>query len=195
MAIANDAHTPRPSDTPPAPQAVVQTIAKASALLGVNPRTLYEWVEKPGFPGRVGSRGRADGHFPIAEIKAWRAGIEAESGRDGGTKAQTQKSQQIRGDLLEIKRIRELAELERETLGTLVDAAEVASFLQQTITTATAQLGELGDRIDAALPDRVGPKLRKVVRRVVRKVLRETLATIAELSRGDKDDEESGVDE
>lgn len=185
MTIANEA----PEKTA-GQAAIVQTIAKASALLGVNPRTLYEWAEKPGFPGRIGGRGRADGHFPIAEIKAWRAGIEAESGRGGTAKAETQKSQKIRGDLLEIKRIRELAELERETLGTLVDAAEVTSFLQQTITTATTQLGELGDRIDAALPDRIGPKLRKILRRVTRKVVRETLGTIAELLRGDRDEKE-----
>jgi hypothetical protein len=157
-------------------------------MLGVNYRTLYEWSEQPGFPGRMGQRGVSrSGYFPLAEIRAWRAGVAAAQGRSG-TQVEAKKAQAVRGELLDIRRIRELAELERDTLGTLVDAQQVTSFLQTTIATATAQLDELPDRIDAGLPDRLGPKARRVIRRTVRKVTREVLHTIAELVRGDRDE-------
>lgn len=134
----------------------------------------------------MGQRGvSSSGFFPIAEIKAWRDA--SDSGE--ASKSETKKAQAVRGELLDIRRIRELAELERDTLGTLVDAAQVTSFLQATIATATAQLDELPDRIDAGLPDRIGPKARKVIRRCVRNVTREVLHTIAELVRGDRDEE------
>jgi predicted DNA-binding transcriptional regulator AlpA len=169
----------------PSPAGVVAcTMAEAALLLGVSKRVFADWATEPAFPGKPGTTGKRDGYFPIAEIEAWRAsrfGADARSGAaDDGERA-------VRRQMLEIDRDRKLAELERDVLGTLIDAEETTRFIAFVVATAKGVLQELPDRVLARLPGKLPMKLRKLIRKVVLTVVRETLEHLTQLVKGDDD--------
>ena len=51
--------------------AVVSTRREAAKAFGVCERTITRWSRRANFPGRIGQRGRKNGHFPIQEITRW----------------------------------------------------------------------------------------------------------------------------
>lgn len=182
---AHEEATPAP---PSADQIIARTIGEAAQLLGVADRNLAKWMLDPAFPGKAGSPGRRDGYFPIAEIQAWRA---ARFGADGRSSGAEDDERPIRREILEIKRDRERAELERDVLGTLIDAEKYSLFAAQTAATAKAIGLELADRLIAALPP-MTERRRKITRKVANQVMRDVLEELARLVRDDdetKDDE------
>lgn len=166
---------------------VAKTKNEAAKLLKIHVRTLGEWLLEPGFPGKAGTTGKQDGHFPIAAIQRWHA---ARTGSDGRSTAIDEVELSTRREMLQIDRDRKLAELERDTLGTLIDAEEVTRFVTFVISNSKQVLQELPDRIIARLPGGMSPKARKVIRQVAAMVTRETLENLAQLIVGDADDKE-----
>lgn len=170
----------------PSPAGVVaRTMAEAAQLLDVSKRVFADWTKEPGFPGKPGTTGKRDGYFPIAEIQAWRVvrfGADARSGSDDSDR-------EVRKDILEIKRDRDLAEFE-QFLGTLVDAEQMALFICSRVATAKGVLQELPDRLLARLPSKMSPKLRKQIRKETLEVVREALEHLSELMKGDEDSKE-----
>lgn len=163
---------------------VARTMAEAAQLLGVSKRVFADWVTEPAFPGKPGTTGKRDGYFPITEIEAWRAvrfGADQRSGAtDDGERA-------VRREMLEIDRDRKLAELERDVLGTLIDAEETTRFIAFVVATAKGVLQELPDRVLARMPSKLSAKLKKLIRKVVLSVVRETLEHLTQLVKGDDD--------
>ena len=51
------------------PIAVVRR--EVAECFGVHLTTIVRWSQEPDFPGRVGSRGRRDGCFPLRDIGVW----------------------------------------------------------------------------------------------------------------------------
>lgn len=166
---------------------VARTKADAAQLLGVSVRVFSDWMTEPAFPGKAGSPGRRDGYFPIAEIESWRA---ARFGSDGRSGATDDGERAVRREMLEIDRDRKLAELERDILGTLIDAEETSRFIAFIVATARGILQELPDRLLGRMPSKMSAKLRKVVRKVTLAVVREALEQFAELLKGDTDAKE-----
>lgn len=163
---------------------VARTIVEAAQLLAVAPRNFANWIKEPGFPGKPGTTGKRDGYFPIAEIENWRAARFGSDGRSGST---DDGERAVRREMLEIDRDRKLAELERDVLGTLIDAEETTRFIAFVIATAKSVLQELPDRVLAGMPSKISAGLRKVIRKVVLSVVRETLEHLSQLIKGDDD--------
>lgn len=169
----------------PSPAGVVaRTTAEAAKLLDVSKRVFADWMTEPAFPGKPGSPGRRDGYFPIAEIEAWRAARFGSDSRSGST---DDGERAVRREMLEIDRDRKLAELERDVLGTLIDAEETTRFIEFVVATAKGVLQELPDRVLARMPSRLPAKLRRLIRKVVLSVARETLEHLTQLVKGDDD--------
>lgn len=177
----------REGSAPSSPAGVVaRTTAEAAKLLGISKRVFADWLTEPGFPGKAGKPGCRDGFFPIAEIEAWRASRFGSDGRSGSSAADDEE-RSIRRSKLAISRDRDLAEYERDVLGTLVDAEETSRFIAFVISTAKQVLQELPDQILARLPSKLSGRLRKVIRKVVMIVVRETLEHLSQLVAGDQD--------
>ncbi len=166
---------------------VATTRKEAAKLLGVSLRQFAEWMTEPGFPGRPGERGKKGGHFPIELIRAWHSGRFSPDGRG---KSIDSEEIQIRREMVSIDRDRKLAELERDTLGTLIDADEVTNFITFVISNSKQLLQELPDRILARLPSKTPLKAQRLIRRVTTEVTREVLESLAQLIAGDADEKE-----
>ena len=166
---------------------VAKTRKEAAKLLGVSLRTFSDWMLEPGFPGHAGKRGEKGGQFPIDQIRAWHAG---RVGTDGRSKSVDSEEVKIRREMVGIDRDRKLAELERDVLGTLIDADEVTNFVTFVISNSKQILQELPDRILARLPGKTPRVVQKVVRKVTTLVTREVLESLAQLITGDTDSKE-----
>lgn len=166
---------------------VATTRKEAAKLLGVSLRQFADWMLEPGFPGRPGAAGKKGGHFPIDQIRAWHAG---RFGADGRAKTIDSEDAKIRREIVGIDRDRKLAELERDTLGTLIDADEVTNFITFVISNSKQILQELPDRILARLPGNTTQKRQRVIRRVTSLVVREVLESLAQMIVGDADAKE-----
>lgn len=183
---------PQASSPEPSPAIVATTIAEAAGHLKVAPRTLAGWLTDSTFPGRAGSPGKGDGHFPIAEIQRWHLatfGVTARGGGEGDEAAAAAKrlKAQIDCDRAQI-------ELERE-LKTIGDVDAWEALARRIIAAARAQLEELPDRAAARLPAKLAADVRKTFRRVVEQSVADTLNTLAELIAGDTDETEDLADD
>lgn len=159
---------------------VCKTLHSAAVALGVSPNTLDKWQNDPTFPGKRGTKGQASGHYPIGEIKRWRAatkGGPSVDKQDVVAEARRRK-QQAEAALKEL-------EFERRA-GSLVDREQAESIYAATVSTARSLLEELPEVVSASLPPNK-PKLRRRVAALVRRhVLRVLDALAANL-----DDEDS----
>lgn len=168
---------------PPPAGVVARTIAEAAKLCDVSSRVFADWLKQPAFPGKPGSPGRRDGYFPIAEIEAWRV---VRFGADGRSGAVDDGEKAVRREILEIDRDRKRAELERDVLGSLIDAEQNSQFIAFICATAKGVLQELPDRLLAKFAG-MSEKRRRFIRRETRKVVREVLEIFAQLVKGDDD--------
>lgn len=162
---------------------VARTTAEAAKLCGVSKRVFADWMTEPGFPGKPGGPGRRDGYFPIGAIETWRA---ARFGADGRSGPVDDGERAIRREILEIDRDRKRAELERDVLGTLIDAEANTQFIAFLCATAKGVLQELPDRLLAKLPA-MSDKRRRIIRKETAAVIREVLEIFAQLVKGDDD--------
>lgn len=172
----------------PMPSHIATTREEAARALNVSVRTLADWLKDPTFPGRPGSPGRQDGFFPLAEIAAWkqsRFGGDGRSQADAGElAAKRARKLDLQNDLLQV-------EVEK-SLGSILDAEEMASFLERHIGVAKTILEQLADKVDTRLPAKLDAKTRAVIRAAVDETVTESFNAVSESMREDAkaDDQE-----
>lgn len=172
------------------PQAdvIATTREEAARALNVSVRTFADWMKETGFPGKPGSPGRQDGYFPLAEISEWRKarfGGDGRSGESGGKLAELRERKlQLEIDQLQI-------EFEK-ACGTILDAEDMAGFLERHVGVAKTVLEQLADKIDTRLPAKLEPKTRAIIRAAVEETVTEAFNAVAETMRENAaaDDEE-----
>ena len=160
-------------------------LARVLGMEGRDPvRVLQRMGTRPDFPGRPGSPGRRDGHFPVEEIRVWMAGIRsAVEEVDDAELAAINK----RVRLLELEEKEAAASLR---LQKLADVDDVGQFGEQVVNNAKAVLGAMEDEVVALLPAGVGVKVRQSVYRKVQQLRDTALDELARLVTGDDDDTE-----
>jgi len=164
---------------------VAKTRADAARLLGVDERTLSKWAADPTFPGKAGTAGQRNGHFPIGAIKRWRA---ATSGQ-GGETADADPAQRLRLRKLAAETARREVDLEVK-LGTLIDRDQAEATITSAIATARSLLEELPEQIADAIPASRA-KLRRFVARIVRRKVLQVLESLADCAtEGDDDNDD-----
>lgn len=162
---------------------ICTTRAEAARALGVDIRTLAEWLNDPSFPGKAGSPGRSDGNFPIGEIQTWRAAKFANA--TGGNEELTK----LRVEQLQTKVEREKLELSRE-LGTIIDAEDVRNLIEASINTAKSILDQLPEQILANLPGKLPKELKRQIRDLCTRKVHEAYEALEGMST-DEDEEEA----
>lgn len=168
---------------PAAPaEKVCTTRADAANEIGVNLRTLAEWLNDPTFPGKAGSPGRADSYFPIDQIRAWRAAKFGTAG--GGNDELTQ----LRAARLRTQVEREQLELARE-LGSIVDFDDVRNLLENGVATAKSILDQLPEQILANLPGKLDKAIKAKIRELIQTKLEQAYDILEGLSREDEEDQ------
>lgn len=168
-------------------RSVARTYAELAAGLGMSgrqpERILQRWAKREGFPGRPGDPGKANGHFPIDEIREWIAL------QGGGVSAGCDDEELVdvarRVKLLELEE-KEQAALER--LGRLADVDEVAQFARTVCANAKAVLGSIEDELIAMLPAETPAETRRQAYRRIQKRRDDLLSELARLIEGDTDD-------
>jgi hypothetical protein len=166
---------------------IARTYAELAAGLGMSgrqpERILQRWAKREGFPGRPGDPGKANGHFPIAEIREWIAlqGGSVSAGTDDEELADVAR----RVKLLELEE-KEQAALER--LGRLADVDEVAQFARTVVANAKAVLGSIEDELIAMLPAETPAEVRRQAYRRIQRRRDDLLTELARLIEGDTDD-------
>lgn len=130
---------------------VFDTIADLAQAMGVTARTIAVWQADPDFPGRPGARGTRTGYYPFRRIAEWRAKKQrGEDESDPERKRLQARSERERIET-ELKRLQLHRELEQ-----LLDADEVAKFMQHVIGSAVAMLSEIPSQIGEATAASVG---------------------------------------
>lgn len=170
---------------------IVTTIAEAALLLEVAPRTLAGWLTDPTFPGKPGTPGRRDGHFPIASIRQWHLATHGATARGNQTDEKTAAAKRLRA---QIQCDSEQVALEKE-LGTIGDTEAMAAFCRRVVANVKTQADELPDRANARLPAKVSAEIRAAVRKAIAQSVADMLNSIAELVAGDEDDTEDLPDD
>ena len=135
------------------------TRGRAASLLGVTSRTMWDWSREPGFPGRMGSPGRADGHFPIAEIEAWRKQRFGDPADTAASRSTRERMIGARADILELER--------NKLLGDLIEVETVERLFLRVASGARSVLGQLPDRLCSGAPDEDRPRLRRLAHSLV----------------------------
>lgn len=168
-------------------ETIASTRAEAARMLGLGAdgeRTISKWLALPGFPGRSGTPGKQDGHFPIEKIREWRDDYRS-AGRAGGVGDD--------GELREAKRRLVLLEIEeqelaaKQRLGQLLDFNEVATFYEQSVANTKAVLSQIADEVLAILPADTSDEVKDQVYRKVQRRVDDACAEIAQLLEGDTD--------
>ncbi len=160
--LANGKAEPAPNDvTSPAPrdQPVANTIGQVAQYFGVTERAVRYWINE-GMPGKAGRPGTKEGQFPLFDIEDWRAGRRMRHvSTDEDTKHQAQaRLLGIRAELL--------AHDLQQSLENLVDVDQVTRLWLRFMQEAKSQLLYLPAAIAKALPNELGPKVRKQARGV-----------------------------
>lgn len=161
---------------------VAKTRADAARLLGVDERTLSKWAADPTFPGKAGTAGQRNGHFPIGAIRRWRATTSGQ----GGETADADPAQRLRLRKLAAETARREVDLDAK-LGTLIDREQAEATITSAIATARSLLEELPEQIAEAI-SASRPKLRRMARRIARRKVLQVLEALADCVTEDPDD-------
>lgn len=165
---------------------VAKTRAEAARLLGVDERTISKWAADPTFPGKAGTAGQRNGHFPIEAIQRWRQQV---TGGGVASEADVDPAQRLRLRKLAAETARREVDLEVK-LGTLIDRDQAEATITAAIATARSLLEELPEQLADAFPaSRV--KLRRIVRRISRRKVLQVLEALADcVTEGDDDSDD-----
>lgn len=155
---------------------VATTKNEAAQALGVSLRTLGDWLNDASFPGKAGSPGRQDGYFPLAEISAWRV---AKLGGDGRSRSDASELSELRARKLGLE-IDQLQVEYEKACGSILDAEELAAFLERHIAVVKTVLEQLTDKVETRLPTSLHAKVRAKIRKAVDDTVTEACNTIAE---------------
>lgn len=175
----------KPKPKPTAPTAVVSTIAAAAARLGVNARTVKEWLAA-GCPGNAG-------HYDVDAIRAWRAATRKAQPASEGGRAKWEE-RKARAEAL-IKELRY-----RESRGQLISVARAAQVVRQHVAEAASHLDQLPDfaaaglRLPAEQKRRLRDRLRKKIADL-RTTLERSLRSLAKAAAREGKRETPGQDD
>jgi phage terminase Nu1 subunit (DNA packaging protein) len=173
----------KPASAPAPTGRVCTTRAAAAAELGVDIRTLAEWLNDPTFPGKAGSPGRSDGHFPLDEIRTWRS-AKFENAPGGNDELG-----RLRILQLQTKVEREQLELARE-LGRIVDVEDVRNLLEAGVATAKSILDQLPEQVLANLPGKLSKEIKNKIRELAQSKIEQAYTVLESLSREDEEEVE-----
>ena len=138
-------------------------------------RTVNEWLTDPSFPGRAGTRGKQDGHFPIDAIAEWlRLRERNEDEADGEESEGGQLNAEIKRE-----KLRKLKLANDETEGRLIDADSVRRLFARSHALANQMLYQLVAAVPACLPTGAGAAAKQEVRRAVQRALDEVSGQLA----------------
>ncbi len=162
--------------------AVAVTRAECAQHFGVSQRAVGYWLNEPDFPGRSGSPGRRDGHFPLDEIATW---LDRRAASCGG---RCTASPELQAELLQVKVMRARRQL-AEDAQRLAPITDVQAVIASIVARSCEILDSLPARCRAGLAelldqtpcDRVVARIRHDVPET-QGILRDTLA-------GDRDAE------
>jgi hypothetical protein len=174
---------PQPSGDQAGDARVAKTRAEAAQLLGVDERTISKWAADPTFPGKAGTAGQRNGHFPIEAIQRWRQQI---TGGGVASEEDADPAQRLRLRKLAAETARREVDLEMK-LGTLIDRDQAEATITSAIATARSLLEELPEQIAEAIPASRA-KLRRFVARIVRRKVLQVLESLADCATEDSDD-------
>lgn len=158
---------------------VATTVAEVARHFRVAVRTVHFWLKEDGFPGKAGSPGRQDGHFPLEEIQAW-------LGTRGGEHNE---------EIAHLRLRRMTARTEREELKLAKTQASLAprDEILAAIRNMNNQTAPLLDRLVDSLMKDAPPKLpaaaRKKLRQLFASRISEAKQMLAETIAGDKDEQ------
>ncbi len=169
-------------------EVVAKTRADAARLLGVDERTLSKWAADPTFPGKAGTAGQRNGHFPIGAIRAWRQQV---SGNGEGRATDADPTTLLRLRKLAAETARREVDLEIR-LGTLIDREQAETTIAAAIASARSLLEELPEQLAEAFPA-ARVKLRRIVRRIARRKVLQVLESLADCATEDPDDRDDDV--
>lgn len=124
---------------------IARTRRECADHFGVHLRTVADWLEDSSFPGRSGTRGHRDGHFPLEEIDKWLRSRDAV--RSGGPDVANARDELY---ALRLERGRYEFEQYKQNLVTL-DA--VKSENEKLINTAKKILESMPEKAAAAIPE------------------------------------------
>lgn len=163
---------------------VARTRKECAEHFHVHLRTVADWLEEPGFPGRAGTRGRRDGHFPLDEIAAW---IETRDAlRNGGPRLDTPG---LRDEMLSIKIQRERHRLAEEE-GRLARIEDMVELVERLTNTAKRLLESLPDEAAKDLPEDLPAHTKTAVIKRLRRRIFDIERVVSEAIAGDTDDTE-----
>ena len=155
----------QPPAADPTEGPIVHTIAEVARHFGKSLRTVHTWIAE-GMPGRSGSPGRQDGHFPLLEIDRWLDGRKADTSNPEDSKHQAQgRLARARAAIAEL----DLAERRKQ----LLEVDEEVRRWQRHITAAKAQLKNIEPvvlrRLPADLPADIKKRIRRDLQRIVKR--------------------------
>jgi len=159
-----------------APEQIVTTRAELAQLLGVNTRTVGEWLNDPDFPGQSGQPGRANGYFPVEKIRQWMA-----------SRPQYEDESSELNSALKRERLEKLRLENAETAGRLIDRAAVEGWVARKAALARQKLATLEPIVMGALPPEVDARVKTQLAADVRSIVDQMLTELARSYR-DKDD-------
>lgn len=157
-------------------ETVVHTRQEAAQRLKVSLRTFAHWCTYDDFPGKPGTPGRRDGHFPIERIEQWRVERLGSSGS-------------AREQLEQVRLANAQLDL-RQRLGQLIDAEDVRRFQTRAISTARAVLDCLPDKLTGRLPRTMKRKDKIKFREEIERDLADAYDALAEQLAGDQDEQD-----
>jgi hypothetical protein len=161
----------------PEPDQIVTTRAELASVLGVNIRTVAEWLNDSDFPGHAGQPGRANGYFPIEKIRTWMA-----------SRPQYEDESSELNSALKRERLEKLRLENAETAGRLIDRAAVEGWVARKAALARQKLATLEPIVMGSIPPDIDPRVKAQLAADVRSIIDQMLT---ELGRAYRDSDDS----
>jgi len=162
----------------PEPEQIVTTRAELANLLGVNTRTVAEWLNDPDFPGTAGQPGRANGYFPVGKIREWMS-----------ARPQYEDESSELNSALKRERLEKLRLENSETAGRLIDRAAVEGWVARKAALARQKLATLEPIVMQSLPTDIDSRVRAQLATDLRGIIDQMLTILARTYSDDSDGE------
>lgn len=155
--LVDNGHANAPPIDESPPEQILRTRAELGRHFGVTTRTISEWQDKPGFPGRPGTAGKRDGFYPVNQIRKWLEENDLRTtGGDGTSEL---------GQALQREKLRSLKLKNDAVEGTLVDLESVRRLVVHANSLAARELYKLPPTIIQQLPAGLDEVIIQEVRR------------------------------
>lgn len=163
----------------PDPAKIARTRRECADYFGVSTRCVSKWLEDPTFPGRSGTRGMRDGHFPLPAIIDWMQARDAT-----GPRSELLKARIRRMDVQNAIAQHKLAERK----SSLAPRDELVQAVRALMRQAVPILDQLMCDLLADAPADLSAADRRSLRSVLRGRITEAKKILGEAVAGDGDD-------